>query len=103
MASTGRPYTKVEDLVARPMAGDTIIIPVRGRVVELDSIFTLNDVASAVWNLIDGQRDLGQIARLISDEYEVSLTEAHRDVLELIASLEEAGLIRLAAESGGRA
>lgn len=68
-------------------------MPVRGHVGDLDSIYTLNEVGSRIWQLIDERLTVAQIAACVSAEYDVSEAEAERDVNELLVSLEAAGLI----------
>jgi len=80
--------------MTRVIAGETLIVPVRARVGDLDSIYTLNEVASRVWQLIGEGVPVCRIAEIVSEEYEVESVEAERDVAELIATMEEAGLIR---------
>jgi hypothetical protein len=86
-------FTKKSDLVTRSITGETIIVPVHGHVGDLDSIYTLNEVGSAVWGLFDGETSISQIIDIISDDYEVTRAETERDIVELIGSMEEAGLI----------
>lgn len=89
-------FIKADEIVTRSIAGETIVVPVRGRVGDLDSIFTLNEVATSIWNLLDGQRDVASIVNAVSSEYEVSETDAARDVWELLTSMQSSGLIRRA-------
>ena len=86
-------FTKKSDLVTRSITGETIIVPVHGHVGDLDSIYTLTEVGSAVWGLFDGETSVSQIIDTISDDYEVTKAETECDILELIGSMEEAGLI----------
>ena len=86
-------FTKRSDLVTRSITGETIIVPVQGHVGDLDSIYTLNEVGSAVWGLIDGETSVSQIIDTVSREYEVTREETEADIIELMGSLESAGLI----------
>ena len=95
-----RTFSKSSELTTRAIAGETLIVPLRGRVGDLDSIYTLNEVGTRIWQMIDREVKLSEIVEAVSLEYEVSREEAELDVLELIDSLAEAGLIR-AAESAG--
>jgi hypothetical protein len=81
--------------VTRRIAGETIIVPVTGRVADLDFIYTLNEVGSFIWHLIDGRRSVQAIAEVVSAEYDVSLERAALDVDELLTALEAKGLARL--------
>jgi len=42
-------YSKDKNLVARSIAGETLIVPVRSGVADLDYIYALNEVGSRVW------------------------------------------------------
>ena len=86
-------FTKKSDLVTRSITGETIIVPVHGHVGDLDSIYSLNEVGSAVWELIDGATSVSQIIDAMSRDYEVARDETEADIIELIESLESAGLI----------
>lgn len=86
-------FIKKDDIVTRNIAGETIIVPVRANVGDLDSIFTLNEVGTIVWELIDGKTSVRQIVVAICNECDVAKEEAEKDVIELLGSLEAAGLI----------
>ena len=96
MDSTSKSFTKGQEFVTRCISGETIIVPIRQSVGELDAIYTLSEVGGAIWQLIDGTRTVDQIADVICDEYDVSLEEAAKDVRDLLMSLEAQGLIRAA-------
>lgn len=86
-------FKKTNDLVTRSITGETIIVPVQGHVGDMDGIYTLNGVATTIWELIDGKISVGQIVDAVRNEYDVPPEDAERDVIELIGSLEAAGLI----------
>ena len=88
-----RRFIKRPDVVSRRIAGEAVLVPVRSQVAEIDSLFTLNDLGSTIWDLLDGERTVSQIAEVICESYEVTAEEAMRDLLEFLAALESAGLI----------
>ena len=81
------------DFVTREVAGETIVVPIRAGVGDLDSIYTLNDVGATIWKLIDGTRTADDIALAVVEAFEVEPEQARRDVEEFLASLTEAGMI----------
>jgi hypothetical protein len=89
--------------VTRRIATETVIVPVSGKVGNLESVYTLNEVGSFVWELIDGRRTAQAIVEEVCARYEVLPGQAARDVDELLESLEARGLVRVAGESQGRA
>ena len=86
-------YRPAMDVVVRRVGDESVVVPVRNRVGDLDSIFTLNEVASRVWDLLDGTRPLDAIVETICDEFEVTADVATNDVEELIRSLKEVHLV----------
>jgi hypothetical protein len=88
-------YTKNSDLVTRNVAGETIIVPVKNNVGDLNSIYTLNEIGTLIWDLIDGKNSVNQIVIVVHNAYEVTLERAKKDTIEFLNSLEVSGLIRL--------
>jgi hypothetical protein len=86
------------EVVARDIAGEHLLVPVRNGASQMDFIFTANEVGSRVYRLLDGRRDVGAIARVISQEFEVDEERARADVLDFLGALFEAGLARPAGE-----
>lgn len=89
-----------ESFVTRHIAGETIIVPVSGDVGDLEAVYTLNDVGSFIWQLIDGRRSAQAIAEAVSAEFDVTLEQAAQDVDELLGALESKKLVHLSVEPG---
>jgi len=87
------------DLVARSIAGEHLLVPVRQGVAQMDFIYTSNEVGSFVFAQLDGRRDGRAICRLVSENFEVDEQTARADVLRFLADLHEAGLAAPAAAS----
>jgi hypothetical protein len=101
LVDTGRRVQRADDgesFVTRRIAGETIIVPISGNVGDLESVYTLNDVGSFIWQLIDGDRTAQALAAAVCAEYDVGPEQAARDVAELLDTLESRGLVR---PSGG--
>ena len=96
MDNTGKCFIKVSEIVTRNIAGETIVVPVKGRVGDMDSIYTLNEVGTLIWRLVDDRASVNQMVDAVTEEYDVGPVEAERDVFEFLGSLEEAGLIKTA-------
>jgi len=99
MSILDKSFVKDDNLMARNIAGETLIVPIRNSVGDLNSIYTLNEVGALVWQMIDGHTPVHQIVGAISREYDVTADEAAVDVVELLDSMTEAGLVRLAEEA----
>jgi Coenzyme PQQ synthesis protein D (PqqD) len=93
-------FIKDDQSVTRSIAGETLIVPVRSGVGDLDSIYTLNEVGTSIWNLLDGTRSVEQVVEEIGDEYEVGREEAAKDVSEFLNLLQAEGRISPSTEGG---
>ena len=87
-------FSKEQDLVTRDVAGEEIIVPIKGHVGDLEGVFTLNEVGAMIWRLMDGQTTVRQLMEAVRNEYDVEAAEAEKDLLDFLRSLEDAGLIR---------
>ena len=86
--------------VAREIAGETILVPVCERVADLNAIYTLNDVGSRIWQLVESPTAVDRVAQCISQEYEVSAERAAEDVAAFLGELEALGFVRFTGTPG---
>jgi len=84
-------YVPSEDIVAREIEGEIIIVPLTAAVADADgqadALYTLNDTGKAIWERLDGQRSLKDVAAELAAEYEAPAGEIEADVLGLVAEL----------------
>ena len=86
-------FSKRDDLVTRSITGETIIVPIQGHVGDLDGIYTLNDVGTTIWDLIDGKVSVGQIVDTVRNEYDVPPEDLKHDLIALVSELSAQGLV----------
>ncbi|HEB83512.1 MAG TPA: PqqD family protein [Bacteroidetes bacterium] len=87
-------YRPSEDVVARVIEGELVIIPLKAGVGDMeDELFSLNPTGREVWNRFNGERTLGEIVREIAEEYEGESAEIERDIIGLACVLLQRKLI----------
>ena len=72
-------YCKSESVVSRKIADEFILVPIKQNTGDLDSIYTLNETAARIWELIDGLINVREIMGKIVEEYETTPEEAEGD------------------------
>ena len=82
-------------MVARDLAGERILVPISARVGNLESIFTLNDVAGRIWDLLEDPVDPESIVEALEREFEAERGVLERDVARLLESLVDARLVQV--------
>lgn len=96
MSAHADPYDRPRrhpDSAFKSIAGEGGLVILPGK----SEIKVLNPVALEIYSLLDGQRTVEEIARAISDDYEVSIEDATRDVREFVRVLDQHGML---AEAG---
>jgi len=93
MHSLGRIFQKDSSIVSRRVADEVILVPIRRRAGDVESIYTLNQVGARAWELIDGTRRVEEIRDRIVAEFEVSQENAEEDLLTLLEQFNEIGAI----------
>ena len=86
-------FRQSPDVVCRQVGAESILVPIRNNVGNLDYIYTLSPVAARVWALLDGTRSVDTIIAAICDEYDVTRETASADVNELLTDLDQVSLV----------
>jgi hypothetical protein len=82
-------YNKKSDsIVSRKIGDEFILVPIKQDVGDLESIYTLNETAARIWELIDGKMKVREIKEKILQEFEVTPNKAERDLIEHLQQLE---------------
>jgi hypothetical protein len=84
---------RADGIVARRIAGELLLVPVRGQLADLQRLYVLNPVAELIWGLLDGRHELPAIQDAIASRFAVSPATAGADLKEFIDSLHAAGLL----------
>src|SRR6266851_3434100 len=80
------------DIACRKLEREMIVMSVRD-----STLFTLNEVATAIWEAADGKTPVEKIVEdTVCQEYEIDRETALQDALELVHRLASGGLLRLA-------
>jgi hypothetical protein len=76
----GRVFKKSDDIVFRKIGDECILVPIRQGVGDLESIYTLNETAARIWELLDGTAKGTEIRDKITEEFDVTPEEAEEDL-----------------------
>ena len=86
-------FQKSDNIVSRKIAGETILVPVKGNLADMQRIFTLNRVAEFIWNELNN-KNLHDICSDIIQNFDVERVQAESDIREFIRELSDAHLIK---------
>jgi hypothetical protein len=85
--------TRSRSVVSRSVAGETLVVPVRGKVGDLASIYSFNGTGSLIWRLLDSPRTPTDLIEAIEREYDVGREQAQKDVTHFLEDMLSVGLL----------
>jgi len=81
-------YVPSEDIVARVIEDELIIVPLRAGIGDADdNLYSLNETGKSIWLRLDGKKTLRGIAAELVEEFSETQTVIETDVLGLIEEL----------------
>ena len=80
-------------VVSRVVGGETLIVPVRGKVGDLASIYSFNGSGSLIWQLLDVPRNLADLIDAMEREYAIDSEQACKDVTAFLKEMQSVGLV----------
>ncbi len=85
-------WTTRDNIVLREIGEDAVLVPVGARVLDLNGLVTLNRTGRFVWELLDGNRTVEELAEVLARRFAVGREQARADVEEFLCELERLGL-----------
>jgi Coenzyme PQQ synthesis protein D (PqqD) len=92
-------YTQNKEVVARQIEGETVIVPIRRGVGDMNSVYTLNPVGTVLWHFMAKSHSVPEMVERICDKFEVTPQQALGDVEGFVSSLLEENLIQVGTEA----
>jgi hypothetical protein len=97
IAFTEQVLVRSQSVVARVVAGETLIVPVRAKVGDLASIYSFNGTGTLIWKLLASPKTISQVAAAVAEEYDVEPAQAERDVTDFVSEMKGVGLVEVPA------
>jgi hypothetical protein len=88
-------FVRSQSVVARCVGGETLIVPVRGKVGDLASIYSFNPTGSLIWQSLESAKSLDELVSVVESEYAVERDQAERDVKQFLHDMLAADLVQI--------
>lgn len=86
-------YRRSTAVVSRQIAGETLVVPIRGKVGDLASIYSFNETGSVLWSALEHPKSLENLTSLLCQSFEVGWDDARRDADTFVREMQAASLI----------
>lgn len=88
-------WSRNPDVVFRMVAGERLLVPVRGDAARTRRLFTLNPLGASVWELLEREQTFGDLCMALETRYAgVSREQVEADTGRFLAELEAFGLLK---------
>lgn len=81
------------DYVIREIAGETLVVPVGRKALDLNAMITLDPVGTLIWKVLEAGTDEASLLEQILDGFEVDRETALTDLRAFLDQLEAAGML----------
>ena len=88
-------FVRSQSVVSRRVAGETLIVPVRGKVGDLASIYSFNSTGSLIWQSLESPKRLDELVSAVESEYAVDHDQARQDVKQFLYDMLAADLVQI--------
>jgi hypothetical protein len=89
-----RCFARDLSIVSRKIVDGFVLVPIRRKAADLESIYTMNEVGGRIWELVDGERHVWEMRDMIVEEFQVGQEEAEEDLREFLKQLEQVGAVK---------
>ena len=76
-----------KSIVTRKTGNEYILVPITNNIADMNSVYTLNETGAFIWDQIDGKRNLQEIIAALTDEYDIDMHSAEKDVFSFIENM----------------
>lgn len=80
--------TRAATVIARDLGEELVLLDTRD-----EQYYSLDEIGAFIWQLIDGQRSIADLAVAVAAEYEAPEPTIQQDTLEIVENLATEGLI----------
>ena len=89
MTEAQQTYKRNGNFVYRQIENETILVPIKDNVGDMNCIYNLNEVGAFIWENIKCKNSIADIKNMVLSEFEVSDSQAETDLNEFVDDLRQ--------------
>ncbi len=93
MEFLNKKFTKNPAVISKKIDNETILVPLKSQVSDMDNLFTLNPVGAFIWDNIDGETSVLQIIQKIKLNFDTAGADVKKETINLMKELEKNQLV----------
>jgi len=80
-------FQKKSQFVTRKVGNEMVLVPLKDNIANMNEMFTMNEVASFIWESIDGRNNENVILTSVIEAFDIDLETAAADYDSFLESL----------------
>ena len=92
-------YVRADAVVARFVAGETLVLPVRGGIGDLACFYSFNGTGTTIWEALEKPKTFKDLCDVIDRKYDVGREKAEEDVALFVREICSLGLAKVVVDS----
>jgi hypothetical protein len=92
-------YVRTNAVATRYVAGETLVLPVRGDIGDLARFYSLNGTGTAIWEALEKPKSLKDLCDVIDRKCNVGKKKAEEDVTLFVREICSLGLAKVVVDS----
>ena len=80
-------FQKKSQFVTRKVGNEMVLVPLKDNIANMNEMFTMNEVASVIWESIDGRNNENVILTSVIKAFDIDLETAAADYDSFLESL----------------
>ncbi|HEY6770577.1 MAG TPA: PqqD family protein [Candidatus Sulfotelmatobacter sp.] len=85
-------FIRSRSVASRIVAGETLLVPIRGKVGDLASIYSFNGTGTSIWKLLETPKSVAEVVAGVAHEYDAAVEQVEKDVKEFLHEMLSVGL-----------
>lgn len=86
--------SRSSSVVTRKTGSEYVLVPVTNNIADMNSVYTLNETGSFLWELIDGENNIEDMIEALIREYDIDEEIATADVFGFINEMNKYLIIK---------
>jgi len=87
-------YIKKAGFVEKTIGTDLVIVPLVGAVAQMEKVFSLNELGTFIYNLLNKPRSFEEILELILNEFDIDEQTANNDLEHFLIKAVESSIVQ---------
>ena len=89
MTGAEQTYKRNDNFVFRQIENETILVPIKDNVGDMNCIYNLNEVGAFIWQNIKCKNSVSDIKDMLISEFDVTESQAEADLDKFVKDLKE--------------